>query len=323
MGERPVARTLLEEILPRGSKFSEFEVNHEFPHLGRRTMLLNARRLQKEVSQAGLILLAFDDVTERRQADQQRARLAEMEAAATAKDQFMASLSHELRTPLTPVLMAAAALDAREDLPAEVHTELAGMRHNIQLQARLIDDLLDLTRIVRGKLELTLAPQRLCELLKEVVAICQSDIQAKELHLQLELRPAEKCKVSCVLGMVPACSRSSGTCSATPSSSRRKAGTSPCDASNPDHRVVVQVSDSGVGIAPEVLPTLFRAFEQGGRATTRQFGGLGLGLAISKLIVEQHHGTLRGRVPARARVPPSPWSCPSAPRPRNAKAPLS
>ena len=110
--DRPRLRELLAAILPSHSRFTELEITEDIPRVGRRTLLLNGRRLHKEG--IPLILVSFDDVTDQREAERQRARLAEIEAASAAKDQFIAMLSHELRTPLTPVLLAASSLKARK-----------------------------------------------------------------------------------------------------------------------------------------------------------------------------------------------------------------
>lgn len=297
----PKLRVLLEEILPQGTSFVDFEVEHDFPAIGRRTMLLNGHRLETEGHQTQLMLLAFEDVTERRQADQQRAKMIEMEATAAAKDQFLASLSHELRTPLTPVLMTTSALEARQDLPVEVQAELAVMRRNIALEAKLIDDLLDLTRITRGKMDLDVQPQSPCELLEHVLGMCRPDIEAKELRVDVDLGCKKRCARPCVMADGPRLQQVfwnllRNAIKFTPDHGRI---TVRCQVMQ--DRLVIQVADTGMGIEPEVLSRLFNAFEQGTRDTTRQFGGLGLGLAISKAIIEQHRGTIRAESRGKGR----------------------
>src|SRR5205823_4012841 len=104
-----------------------------------------------------------------------------------AKDQFLAMLSHELRTPLTPVLASAMALESEQGLPENVHESLHMIRRNVELEARLIDDLLDLTRISRGKVQLNFEVVDAHTLLQNALEICQADIDRKHLALRLDL----------------------------------------------------------------------------------------------------------------------------------------
>ncbi|MGE5611709.1 MAG: CheR family methyltransferase, partial [Bacillota bacterium] len=287
----PRLRALLEDILPGGSELTDIEVEHDFPRIGRRTMLLNARRLSAEPKQTGMILLSFKDITDRKHLEEQlRKHVTEVTDANAAKDHFLAALSHELRTPLTPVLMTASALEGRKDLPADVLEEIAIMRRNIGLEAKLIDDLLDLTRIARGKLELDLHPQNICKLLEETLRICEADIAGKELHLRLD-RKSTHC------GMMADGPRLQqvfwnlirNAIKFTPADGHIAVQTRNDDRG----RLIIEIADTGMGIEPELLPRLFNAFEQGGQGTTRRFGGLGLGLAIAKAITEMHGGSLR------------------------------
>src|SRR5207253_9518221 len=126
------------------------------------------------------------DVTDRRQAVEQLKRAKEAaEAANRAKDQFLAALSHELRTPLTPVLLAAAALGEDESLPANVREELISIQRNVELEARLIDDLLDLTRVARGKLQLDLRPVDATVCLQAAIDVCRDDARAKSINIDV------------------------------------------------------------------------------------------------------------------------------------------
>ena len=158
-------RRLLGDILPEQKVVEGYEVSHEFPRIGGRTMRLYARQMDEHA----LILLAVEDVTDakrmEREREEQRAKseadrvaAKEAQAANAAKDRFLAALSHELRTPLTPVLLSAEELSNRDDLPGEVGETVELIRDNVRLEARLIDDMLDLTRIARGKLRVELRP---------------------------------------------------------------------------------------------------------------------------------------------------------------------
>jgi len=214
----------------------------------------------------------------------QKAR-AEAERANLAKDSFLAMLSHELRTPLTPVLTSVLALEQEENLPEETRASLQMIRRNVELEARLIDDLLDLTRISKGKVQLSLEEVDAHSLLRNAVEICQADIDHKNLSLETSLAAEKVC-----LEADPARLQQifwnliKNAVKFTPAGGRLAIRTA-----NSDGQLRVEVSDSGMGIDAETLPKIFNAFEQGERT---RLGGLGLGLAISKALVETHHGKL-------------------------------
>ncbi|MFT3784715.1 MAG: ATP-binding protein [Tepidisphaeraceae bacterium] len=216
------------------------------------------------------------------------------EAASNAKDQFLAVLSHELRTPLTPVRGAITMLERHKDLPDDARKLLSMLRRNVELEVKLIDDLLDLNRIQRGKLELR---QRLIELrepLRHVLEMVADEIAEKRLQLRVDMAdaigPAELFADPARLQQV-LWNLIKNAVKFTPAG-----GTVEVRLARPDERHVrLTVADTGVGIAPDVLPRIFNAFEQGEQAVTRQFGGLGLGLAISKSLVDGHGGSLTAR----------------------------
>ena len=221
----------------------------------------------------------------------QKART-ESERANRAKDSFLAMLSHELRTPLTPVLTSVLALEQGDSLPDEVRASLQMIRRNVELEARLIDDLLDLTRISKGKVQLSLEEVDAHSLLRNALEICQGEIDKKQLALQIDFA-AEKVS----LGADPARLQQifwnliKNAVKFTPEGGRLQIRTQ-----NLDGQLQVEVSDNGMGIDAETLPKIFNAFEQGARS---QLGGLGLGLAISKALVETHKGTLTAASPGR------------------------
>jgi signal transduction histidine kinase/DNA-binding response OmpR family regulator len=214
----------------------------------------------------------------------QKAR-AEAERANLAKDSFLAMLSHELRTPLTPVLTSVLGLEQSDGLPDEIRASLQMIRRNVELEARLIDDLLDLTRISKGKVQLNLEEVDAHSLLRNALEICQADIDKKNLSLGTDFAAENVC-----LEADPARLQQifwnliKNAVKFTPEGGRLEIRTR-----NNDGQLQVRVSDSGMGIDAETLPKIFNAFEQGDRM---QLGGLGLGLAISKALVETHRGTL-------------------------------
>lgn len=218
-----------------------------------------------------------------------RHALADAQRANAEKDRFLAVLSHELRTPLNPVLMAASALEGDSNLSAEVRADLAMIRRNVQLEAHLIDDLLDLTRIAKGKVQLRRKTVDAHELLEEATATVRADspvqpritldLAARQHHINADPARLQQVFWNLIKNAVKF----------TPLNGQVTIRTR----NDPEQLLRVEVIDTGKGIAASVLPTIFDAFEQGDPAISRRFGGLGLGLAISKALVEMHAGAIR------------------------------
>ncbi len=215
---------------------------------------------------------------------------AALEAANQAKDRFLAMLSHELRTPLTPVLAAAGVLEKDPRIPADVREDIAMIRRNAGIQSRLIDDLLDLTRVSRGKIELDRQLHAADDLLRDAVQIIDGDIDAKSQHLQLEIDEIEGCGV---VGDGPRLQQVFWNLLKNAAKFSPPGATIRLHAQIQDQRLVVKVHDEGLGIASEDLERIFLPFEQT-HSKPRQGteGGLGLGLAIAKAIIEIHDGTI-------------------------------
>ena len=213
----------------------------------------------------------------------------EIESASRAKDHFLAVLSHELRTPLTPVLMAAQALALRPDLPNAVRQALEMIQRNVRIEAHFIDDLLDLTRISRGVLELDRQPMDLHEAVRQAIEICEPQLQEKNHHVQVELAAerhtanADRMRLQQAVWNVL-----KNAAKFTPEGGRIAIGS----VSEGD-RFRLTVADDGIGIEPDKLPSIFEAFTQAGEWVAREYGGLGLGLAISKAAIEAHGGSIR------------------------------
>jgi signal transduction histidine kinase len=208
------------------------------------------------------------------------------ERASQAKDQFLAMLSHELRTPLTPVLNAVGLLELDAACSPDAQDLLCTIRRNIELEARLIDDLLDLTRVSKGKVQLNLETTDAHELLRNTIEICQSDISKKRLKVELKLE-APRHHLHCDPARLQQVfwNLIGNAVKFTPEGGRLTIGTG----AQAGDRLHVEVSDTGSGIEPELLPRVFDAFEQGRRGHS---GGLGLGLAITKALVNLHHGEI-------------------------------
>lgn len=215
---------------------------------------------------------------------------AEAEAASRAKDHFLAVLSHELRTPLAPVVMMVPAMELDPEMPFKFREDLAMVRRNIDLEVKLIDDLLDLSRVTSGKLRLQMQFVRVHELLRHVVQSSAGETAGKRLRVRDDLRadndlmtgdPARLQQVfwNLLRNAIKFTSDGGDIIVST--------------WNGDDGRLHVEVRDTGVGIRPDILPRIFDAFEQGELRMTRQFGGLGLGLAIAKAVVEMHGGSIR------------------------------
>jgi signal transduction histidine kinase len=252
-------------------------------------------RLSPEVLQRAVETAIYKARTERL-LDQQRLEMEvlfhQAHEANARKDHFLAALSHELRTPLTPVLAAVSAIDLDTANEAELREMVAVVRRNIELEARLIDDLLDLTRISKGKLEVDLQPTDLHSILTHAVETCREDIQVKKLQLNWELNAkspvvqADAARLQQIFWNLL-----KNAVKFTPSGGEITLSTH----DTPDGQIEVHVIDTGIGIAPAHLDKIFNAFEQGSSEITRRFGGLGLGLAISKALIEAHQGNIRAQ----------------------------
>lgn len=230
------------------------------------------------------------DITEKKNAEflLQRAKN-EAEEANRSKDRFLAMLSHELRTPLTPVLMTLAALRREPNLSDDLRRDLEVLQRNVELEALLIDDLLDLTRIAHGKLELHNDAVDIHGTIEHALSISAGDITSKGIRVtrHFEAREhhcwADPARIQQVFWNLV-----KNAAKFTPTGGHIDIRTHNTDA----HQIIIEVSDTGIGIEEKLMPRIFDAFEQGGHLITSKYGGLGLGLAISKRVVDLHSGTI-------------------------------
>lgn len=247
---------------------------------------------------------ALIDLSARERADDETRRLTEAEKAARqsmrAKDQFIASLSHELRTPLTPVLAAVTALHSRADVPPALRGICEMIRRNVQTEARLIDDLLDVSRITQGKMSIDRQPTDAHAAVREVIETLEADIRGKRISVGLFLeadRPiafADPVRLKQVLWNLMR-----NAVKFTPEGGRIEVRSWNDDRGGRTW-LHVEVSDNGLGFDPASVPRLFEAFEQGTEKPERN-GGLGLGLAICKGIMDLHAGTIAATSPGPGR----------------------
>jgi two-component system CheB/CheR fusion protein len=231
----------------------------------------------------------FSDVDQAKRAEEEiRQAKLQLEQANQAKDRFLAMLSHELRTPLTPVLALATAMADRADLSAQMREDAETICRNVNLQACLIDDLLDVTRISRGKLQLHPQDVDCHDLVHNAADICTRDGAQKGVAVVLDLAASSHF----VHGDAARLQQVFWNLIKNGIKFTAPGGRVTVRSYDEGGDLCVEVSDTGIGIEADVLPRIFDAFEQGAASITRKFGGLGLGLAISKALVEAHGGTI-------------------------------
>jgi signal transduction histidine kinase/ActR/RegA family two-component response regulator len=215
------------------------------------------------------------------------------EQASRAKDDFLAALSHELRTPLTPVLLAAAALHEDERLPPDLREQLGMMARNIALEARLIDDLLDLTKISHGKFQFRAEACDAHHLIGRAIEIVQTDARAKGITIERVLTArrsrltADPARFQQVIWNLLR-----NAVKFTPRGGRISIRTLDGADTRTATWLRIEVTDSGIGIDPARLEQIFQPFDQGGLAGDHRFGGVGLGLAIARSVVDLHGGRI-------------------------------
>ncbi len=247
------------------------------------------------IDNAGLYRKAQDEIKERRDTEEQlreakeKAEKNERELASAnqAKDRFLAMLSHELRTPLTPVLAATEALQS-ERVPKELRPWLDIIQRNVELEARLIDDLLDLTRVSKGKLQLRIETVDIHVLIPQVLAIYREELRDKKIHLvsnleaRMPLVKGDPARLQQIFWNLI-----KNAVKFTPEGGTIAVRTSGLDKG----RVSIEVKDTGIGIEQHMLGRIFEEFEQAGEPGSTM-GGLGLGLTISKRLAEVQGGTI-------------------------------
>ncbi len=321
-------REALARVLHFGVPFQAIEQRTVTAAGPARFLTTNLLRLQDNQARTIGVLCLIEDATAAVTLRQ------ELINANTAKDQFLAQLSHELRNPLSPVITMVAELEVYTAAIPATREPLEIIRRNVELEARLIDDLLDVTRISSGKLQLSTQTVDVHRTMALAVEICQREIEDKDLRLELELRArdfhavADPARLQQVFWnllknavkftsagrriVVRSSNYTAAPISAAASARSMTAthvvftkmpetggkpaanGASPPTPgpTGPVGFLRIEVCDEGIGIEPQHLRRIFNAFDQGQSSITQRFGGLGLGLAISKAMVEAHGGSL-------------------------------
>src|SRR2546422_4198769 len=292
----PRLRQLLEEILPQSRVIHDFEVTHDFEQIGLCTMLLNARRLESEPAAPKQILLSVEDMTARKQAETEREQLllAEQQARTEAqeanrvKDEFLAMISHELRAPLNAIVGWSHLLKSGKLDQKTVERAIETIDQNAAMQGTIINELLDTSRIISGKLELNQQAVDLAEVINAALESIRPSAEAKKTEITLELDSGAKLTAGDPMRLGQAVRNLlSNAVKFTPEGGRVEVRLKQAE-----NDIVIVVKDNGQGIDASFLPHVFERFQQAESSERRLHEGLGLGLAIARHMVEAHGGKL-------------------------------
>ncbi|MEH2464069.1 hybrid sensor histidine kinase/response regulator [Nostoc sp.] len=257
--------------------------------------LISARAIFSEENEFLGAIAMLTDITDRKRTESERDHLfqleqtarAEAEAANRIKDEFLAVLSHELRSPLNPILGWAKLLQSRKFDDTALQKALETIERNAKLQAQLIEDLLDVSRILQGKLNLKMIPVNLPSTIEAAMETVRLAAEAKTIQIEMMLDPKRKVLGDSARLQQVFWNLLSNAVKFTPIGGKVNVQLKCIDA-----QAQITVSDTGKGIHPDFLLYVFDYFRQGDSTTTRKFGGLGLGLAIARHLVEMHGGTI-------------------------------
>jgi two-component system cell cycle sensor histidine kinase PleC len=294
----PKLRELLETILPQKTTFDAYEVEHNFASIGKRTMLLNARQIKRVLGKEKVILLAIDDITERREIekglekahDELKKVTVELKRAALAKSEFLANMSHELRTPLNSINGFSEVLydetfgPLNEKQKKYVNNVLISGQHLLLL----INQILDTAKLESGKMHLQLNKLHMKSLINEISLLVADLVSKKKLDMSLEIAEdlpdieADELKVKEVIYNML-----SNAVKFTP-----EGGKIGLRGKKVDSEIQIEVWDTGIGIAPENMEKIFEGFFRVDTPYSRVTEGTGLGLPLSRRLVELHGGKL-------------------------------
>ena len=294
----PKLKEMLEEALPKEEAFDDFEVSHDFQGIGHKIMLLNARRIYRKDIGSKMILLAIEDITERKEieAGLEKAHgdllelASELKQTALVKSEFLANMSHELRTPLNSVIGFSEVLDdgtfgpLNEKQKKYVNNILTSGKHLLLL----INQILDMAKVEAGKMRLQLSSLPMKSLLDEISTLVTDMVSKNKLHMTIEIArdlpniEADELKVKQVIYNLL-----SNAVKFTP-----EGGKIGMRAKKVDSVIEIVVWDTGIGIALENMGKIFEGFFRVDTPYSRLTEGTGLGLPLSKKLVELHGGKL-------------------------------
>jgi two-component system CheB/CheR fusion protein len=292
----PKLRELLETILPQKTTFDNYEVEHDFATIGRRIMLLNARQIQRVLGKERVILLAIEDITERREIEnglekaheELKELAAELKRTARVKSEFLANMSHELRTPLNSINGFSEVLydetfgPLNEKQKQYVNNVLTSGKHLLLL----INQILDMAKVEAGKMKLALSSLPMKSILNEIPMLVADMVNKKKIEMLLEIAEdlpnieGDDLKVKEIIYNLL-----SNAVKFTP-----EGGKIGMRAKQADSEIEIVVWDTGVGIAPENMGKIFEGFFRVDTPYSRVTEGTGLGLPLSKKLAELHGG---------------------------------
>jgi two-component system CheB/CheR fusion protein len=287
----PVLRDLLERVIPQDTTVEDFEVEHDFPNIGRRVMLLNARRMRKKTKNTPALLLAMEDVTERRRAEQAVRDGREAELANHAKSAFLANISHELRTPLNAILGFSEMMSDQMFGPLGhdryreyVEYIQAGGHHLL----RIVNELLDMSKLEAGAVQLEEEEVDVARAIEDSVHLVEEQAKRAGVDICTEIaRPLSSLRVDqhrlkqILINLLSNAVKFS-------TSGRRVVVEAGVDRSG---TFDIVVRDNGIGIRPEDLPKVLAPFGQVEDAMAAKLEGTGLGLPLAKALCELLGGT--------------------------------
>jgi len=295
----PKLRVLFEDILPNDTVFDGYEVDHDFIGIGRKIILLNARQIFRKNIGSHIILLAMEDITERKRLDQvlqeknvelENAR-AVAEKTNLAKSDFLANMSHELRTPLNSIIGFSEVL--QDQLFGPINEKQQEYINNILTSGRhllsLINDILDLSKVETGNMELEMSPFLLRELLDSSMMMLKEKALKGGIELHLDLAPEADV---CIVADQRKLKQILYNLLSNAIKFTRAAGKVNLSAVSDGDFLEISVADTGIGIREEDIQKLFKSFTQLESVYTKGFEGTGLGLALTRQLVELHGGRI-------------------------------
>ena len=275
----------LKRVLPEDGRFRNFEVRHAFKGLGEKILLLSAQRLRGGKSRPEMVLLSIEDDTQRKHVEEELAQ------ANRYKDEFLAMLAHELRNPLAPMRLAAETMRAIGSADPTVTFGAAVIGRQVAHLSRLVDDLVDVSRINRGMIEIRKQRIALGEVIGSAVEISQPLIEERQHHLAVVEEPA----AIYVDGDLDRLAQVVSNLLNNAAKFTPKGGEITLSTHLQGKDAVVTVRDNGNGIAAELLPRVFDLFVQAEALQGRGHGGMGIGLALARRLVELHGGSIEAK----------------------------
>jgi len=289
----PRVRELLEDILPRNSRFHKFEITQTFPVIGEKTMLLNARRIIQKMNREELILLAITDITESKLFEKELLEAKEFaENAVKFKQQFLSNMSHEIRTPLNSILGFTNVL-LKTKLGVEQKEFVQAIKTSGKTLNLLINDILDLAKVEAGKMTFEKRPFEMRESITSILHSFNLKIKEKNLELVKEYDskiPSMLLGDSVRLNQIILNLMSN----AVKFTHKGKIILNVKLLNEDDENVTIEfaITDSGIGIAANKIDSIFNVFEQAETGIANSYGGTGLGLAIVKQLIEAQGGSI-------------------------------